>query len=222
MGWRSIRMTLDRRALLRNQLRALIRAAAGRDLHIMFPMIATVQEFTEAKRTLMLELDREKNRGGKLPKTVRVGTMIEVPSLVFQLEQLLKEVDFVSIGTNDLSQFLYAADRGNPTIWNRYDMLSPALLRVLKYINDMCLQQGVPCSVCGEIAARPLEAVTLVGLGFQSLSMNPASLGAVKAALRTLNRQALGVYLNKQLRSSAASLREKLRLYAADHDIFIE
>lgn len=222
MGWRSIRMTLDRRALLRNQLRALIRAAAGRDLHIMFPMIATVQEFTEAKRTLMLELDREKNRGGKLPKTVRVGTMIEVPSLVFQLEQLLKEVDFVSIGTNDLSQFLYAADRGNPTIWNRYDMLSPALLRVLKYINDMCLQQGVPCSVCGEIAARPLEAITLVGLGFQSLSMNPASLGAVKAALRTLNRQALGVYLNKQLRSSAASLREKLRLYAADHDIFIE
>lgn len=107
-------------------------------------------------------------------------------------------------------------------IWNRYDPLSPALLRVLKYVNDICLRAGVPCSVCGEMAGRPLEAVTLVGLGFRSLSMNPAAMGAVKAAIRTLNQGDLANYLDRQLSASADSLRDKVRLYAADHDIFIE
>ena len=145
-----------------------------------------------------------------------------MPSLIFQLEQLIDELDFLSIGTNDLAQFLYATDRGNPMIWNRYDPLSPALLRVLKYVNDICSRAGVPCSVCGEMAGRPLEAVTLVGLGFLSLSMNPAAMGAVKAAIRTLNQGDLANYLDRQLSASADSLRDKVRLYAADHDIFIE
>ena len=222
MGWRSIRMTLDRRALLRCQLQALIRAAVGRDLYIMFPMITTIHELQEAKHTLNMEIQREKERTGKLPKSIKVGSMIEVPALIFQLEQLMCEVDFVSIGTNDLSQFLYATDRGHPTIWNRYDSLSPALLRVLKYINDTCKQADIPCSVCGEMAGRPLEAITLVGLGFTSLSMNPSSLGAVKAAIRSLDKENLTAYLEKQLFSTSDSLREKIKRYASDHDIFIE
>ena len=221
MGWRSVRMTLDRRALLRNQLRALLRAASGRDLSLMFPMIATVQEFREAKKTLQLEIEREKNRGARLPRQIRVGTMLEVPSLIFQLETLLPEVDFLSIGTNDLTQFLYAADRGNPTVWNRYDPLSPALLRVIRYVNDKCREQGVPCSVCGEMASRPLEALALIGLGVRSLSMTPVSLGAVKAMIRTVDGQELTAYLNRQLDLADDSLRESLRLFAVDHDIFI-
>ena len=221
MGWRSIRMTLDRRALLRNQLRALLRAAAGRELRLMFPMIATVRELQEAKTTLRMEVDRELARGGKLPKAIHVGTMIEVPSLIFQLESVLKEVDFVSVGTNDLTQFLYAADRGNPTIWNRYDPLSPAMLRVLKYICDTCQKAGIPCSVCGEMAGRPLEAVALVGLGYRKLSMNPASLGAVKAAIRTVKVQELTAYTTQQLAIATDNMREQIRLFAVDHDIFL-
>lgn len=221
LGWRSIRMTLDRRALLRNQLRAFIRAAAGRDLYVMFPMIASVREFCEARKTLMMEVDREKRRGGTLPRMIRVGTMIEVPSLIFQLERLVREVDFISVGTNDLAQFLYACDRGNPMIWNRYDVLSPALLKALKYICDVCHQARIPCSVCGEMASRSLEAVTLVGLGFRSLSMTPSSLGAVKAAIRTMDQKHLAAYLEKQLVTTSGSLREKLKMYARDHGILI-
>ncbi|MGN1063756.1 MAG: phosphoenolpyruvate--protein phosphotransferase, partial [Alphaproteobacteria bacterium] len=159
MGWRSIRITLDRRALLRGQLRAFIRASEGKELHIMFPMIASLHEFIEAKKTLQIELERERQKGGVLPSSVKVGTMLEVPSLIFQLPELVKLVDFISIGTNDLSQFLFATDRGNPIIWDRYDSLSPAMLKVLKYINDTCQNAGVPCSVCGEMAGKPLEAM---------------------------------------------------------------
>lgn len=221
MGWRSIRMTLDRRALLRNQLRAFIRASAKRDLRIMFPMIASVEEFLDAKRTLMMEVEREKRRGSLLPTSIKVGTMIEVPSLIFQLDRLLQEVDFISIGTNDLAQFLYATDRGNPLIWNRYDPLAPPLLKALKYICDACQKANVPCSVCGEMAGRSLEAIALVGLGFRSLSMNPAALGAVKAAIRTMDQAQVGSYLEKQLQTSTRSLRETLKMYAQDHGILI-
>ena len=221
MGWRSIRMTLDRRALLRNQLSAFLKAAVGRDLYVMFPMISNVREFQEAKNTLLMEMEQEQMRGGKLPKSVKIGTMLEVPSLIFQLDELLKEVDFISIGTNDLMQFMFAADRGNPTIWNRYDPLMPAFLKVLKTVNDKCLATGIPCSVCGEMASRPLEAMTLVGLGFRRLSMNPAALGAVKAAIRTVHQAELEAYLMRQLDMVSGNLREYLRLFAVDHGVFI-
>lgn len=221
MGWRSIRITLDRRALLRGQLRAFIRASEGKELHIMFPMISSIPEFIEAKKTLQIELERERQKGGVLPAAVKVGTMLEVPSLIFQLPDLVKLVDFVSIGTNDLSQFLFATDRGNPIIWDRYDCLSPALLKVLKYINDTCRQAGVPCSVCGEMAGKPLEAMALVGLGFTALSMTPAALGAVKAVVRTMNQKEISDYLETQLELPTASIREKLKSYAMDHGIFI-
>lgn len=221
MGWRSIRITLDRRALLRGQLRAFIRASQGKELRIMFPMISSINEFLDAKKTLQIELERERQKGGVLPCAVKVGTMLEVPSLIFQLNELVKLVDFVSIGTNDLAQFLFATDRGNPMIWDRYDSLSPAMLKALKYINDICKEAGVPCSVCGEMASKPLEAMALIGIGFTSLSMTPAALGAIKAVVRTMNQKEVADYLKTQLSLPSATIRDKLKSYAMDHDIFI-
>jgi len=221
MGWRSIRITLDRRSLLRQQLRAFIRAVKGKELYVMFPMIADIDEFLEAKETLDIELAREREKGGILPKKVYVGTMLEVPSLVFQLETLLPMIDFLSIGTNDLSQFLFAIDRSDPMIWERYDVLSPPMLRLLKYVSETCAEHNVPCSVCGEMAGKPLEAMALVALGFKKLSMNPSSLGAIKAMVLSMNCAEVRHYLDTILSSTAPSLREKLRLFAIDHDIVI-
>ncbi len=221
MGWRSIRITLDRRALLRSQLRAFIRAVNGKELRIMFPMISDIGEFLEARKTLEIELNREKSKGGVLPSAIKVGTMVEVPSLIFQLPDLLKHVDFISVGTNDLCQFLFATDRGNPLIWNRYDSLAPATLKVLKYISDECRKADVPCSVCGEIASNPIDAIALVALGYTSLSMNPASIPAIKAAIRSMDCAKTAEYILSQMKQETNSIREQLKSYAIDHGIFI-
>lgn len=221
MGWRSIRITLDRRAILRGQLRAFIRASAQRELSIMFPMIANVDEFRQAKQTLDFELAREKEKGNALPKAVKVGTMLEVPSLLFQLEELVKEVDFISIGTNDLAQFLFATDRSNPIIWTRYDTLSPAFLKMLRYVHEVCAKANVPCSICGEMASRPLECVALIGLGYKKLSMNPSALGMVKAVVRSMNQKQTESFLMRHLSDTVETLRPLLQSYAIDHDIFI-
>ena len=221
LGWRSIRITLDRRSLLREQLRAFIRATAGKDLYVMFPMIADIDEFVQARQTLDVELNRARLAGEPLPRQVRVGTMLEVPALLFQLPALLPLVDFVSVGTNDLMQFLFAVDRGNPAIWGKYDMLSPALLKALKQIQEACEKAKVPCCVCGEMAGKPLEAFVLIGLGFNRLSMAPASLGAVKAVLRTMNQAKTADYLARILSRPEHSLRDRVRSYALDQGVFI-
>ena len=221
MGWRSIRVTLDRRAILRKQLRAFIRACAGKTLWIMFPMISTVAEFAEARKTLELERQRERERGQVMPKEIKVGSMLEVPSLLFQLEELVKYVDFISVGTNDLTQFLFATDRSNPLIWSRYDTLSPPFLRMMQFVQQTCEKAGVECSVCGEMASHPLEAVALVGLGFKKLSMNPAALGRIKAVIRSMNQEKVHEFLSCYLSDTTASLRPLLQAYVTDHDIFV-
>lgn len=221
MGWRSIRITLDRRAILTTQLRALIRAADKKDLYIMFPMITNIKEFKEAKETLLLELEREKNKSGIEPKSVKIGTMIEVPSLLFVLDELVKYVDFVSIGTNDLAQFLFATDRSNPMMWGRYDTLSPVFLKVLKKINDACIKQGIPCSVCGEMASSGLDALALIAIGFENLSMNPSSLGQIKAVIRSMNKKETESFILSHLDDKQESLRDLIRSYAIDHNIMI-
>lgn len=184
MGWRAIRLGLDRPGLLRTQLRALLIAAAGRELKLMFPMVTTVSEY-DAARALV---DRERrflhSHGYRLPEKIRVGVMVETPSLLFELEELLAVVDFVSVGTNDLYQFAMAADRSNVRVSGRFDSLSLSFVRMLKRIADACTAANVPVTVCGDLAARPLEALTLVGLGYTDLSMPPAAIGPVKAALR--------------------------------------
>ncbi len=221
MGWRAIRIGLDRPAMLRQQLRALIRAAAGRELHVMFPMIAEVAEFARARGILALELAHEKALGTPLPSALRVGAMLEVPSLVYQLPALLARVDFLSIGSNDLLQFHFAVDRTNPRLAERYDMLSPSALSMLRRIIVGCSKLGVALSLCGEAGARPLEAMALVGLGLRNLSVPPPAVGAVKMMVRSLKVAPLAAYLGTLLGLPDRSLRDKLKDYALDHGIAI-
>ena len=221
MGWRSIRVTLDRRSLLRQQLRAFIRAVNGGDLYVMFPMITDIDEFIQAKETLNIELEREAQKGGVLPASIHTGTMLEVPALLFQMAEFLPLVDFVSIGTNDLSQFLFAKDRSDTTVWEKYDVLSAPMLRALKYVADMCRLYKVPVSVCGEMAGHPLDAMVLIALGYRKLSMNPASLGPVKSMILSMDTKQVSEYVASVLGAKTRSLRERLRLYALDHNIAI-
>jgi len=221
MGWRAIRIGLDQPAMLRQQLRALIRAASGRDLHIMFPMIADVAEFKTARKILDLELERERISGTALPSLLRVGAMLEIPSLVFQLPALLAHVDFVSIGSNDLLQFLFAVDRTNQRLADRYDVLSPAALALFRRIIVGCAKGGVDVSICGEAGSRPLEAMALIGLGLRSLSLSAPAIGPVKTMIRSLEVRPLTAYLETLLDLPQPSVRERLRSYAVDHGIII-
>ncbi|CCG40822.1 phosphoenolpyruvate--protein phosphotransferase [Magnetospirillum molischianum] len=219
LGWRSIRITLDRPAVMRQQLRALLRAAAGRELSVMFPMIAEVAELVHAREILDIEIAREKQLGGVPPTRIRVGTMLEVPALAFQLDALLPLVDFVSIGSNDLTQFLFAVDRGNPRIAERYDPLSPSMICFMRHVADKCREYGVHLSVCGEMAGRPLDAMTLIAIGIRSLSVAAPAIGPVKTMVRSLDVGVLVPYLHSLLDARDHSLRPKLRSFAIDHGV---
>lgn len=221
MGWRAIRMVLDRPTLLRGQLRALLKAAAGRHLLVMFPMVAEVAELIAARRLLDMELERASAAEAELPSRIEVGTMVEVPSLYWQMRALLPRVDFISIGSNDLFQFLFACDRGNPALTDRYDVLSPAALSFLHEMVDRCRASGVRLAVCGEMASRPLEAMALVGLGVHHLSLTPSEVGPVKAMLRSIDAGRLGDYLRGLLDLPDHSLRGRLRSYAQDHGVVL-
>jgi phosphotransferase system enzyme I (PtsP) len=216
MGWRAIRLGLDRPGLLRSQVRAMLRAASGRELRIMFPLIAAVQEFDEAKSLVERELTHLRRHGHRLPERVEIGSMVEVPSLLYQLDELLDRVDFLSVGSNDLIQFLYAADRSNPRVANRFDQLSIPVLRALKMIADKAHAHGKPVTLCGEIASKPLGALALIGIGYRSLSVLPSAVGPVKAMLLDLDAakaERLILPLIKRPHGSA-SIRAKLTAFA--------
>jgi phosphotransferase system enzyme I (PtsP) len=221
MGWRAIRIGLDRPAMLRGQLRALVLAANGRPLSVMFPMIADVAELLSARKLLDLELERAKRRGLVVPERLRVGVMFEVPALAWQLDSLLPHVDFISVGTNDLMQFLFAADRGNSRLAGRYDSLSPALLRLLHFVVEKARPAGVDLAVCGEMAGRPVEALALLAVGVRTLSMSPGAIGPVKAMIRSLDLNEAVGFMTSALSQPDRPLRETLRLFAADHAIEI-
>jgi len=216
LGWRAIRLGLDRPGLLRSQVRALLRAASGRELRIMFPLVATVQEFDEAKSLVERELTHLRRHGHKLPERVEIGTMIEVPSLLYQLDELLERTDFVSVGSNDLIQFLYAADRSNPRVANRFDPLSIPVLRALKLIADKADAHGKPVTVCGELASKPLGALALIGIGYRALSVLPSAVGPVKAMLLDLDAAKVERMLVPLIKRphGAASVRSKLTAFA--------
>ena len=214
LGWRAVRMGLDRPALLRLQLRALIAASKGRELMIMFPLIATVDEFRAARAFVDQELDWARRRGRPSPATLRVGAMIEAPSLLFHLDALLPLTDFVSVGSNDLMQYLFASDRGNPRVSDRYDALSPPALRALKTICDQGRDSGTPVSVCGELAGRPLEAFTLIALGFDRLSMPPAGIGPVKKMVLSTDLEAARRGVTSLLKSGGGSIRNEIETLA--------
>lgn len=221
LGWRAIRIALDRPALLRYQLRALITAAAGTTLQVMFPMITTVAEFNLAKTILEKELNRHRMNNRPMPDDVKVGTMLEVPSLVWQLDDLLPLVDFISIGSNDLMQFFYASDRENPKLSNRYDPLSPPSLRMLKYIIEKCNAFNKPLTLCGEIGGKTVSALALVAIGFRRLSLAPAAIGPVKMMIRSLNLSQAEEFIGELLSRADPNIRAELRAFAKEKKVKI-
>jgi phosphotransferase system enzyme I (PtsP) len=219
MGWRAIRISLDRPALLRQQLRAMIQAAAGLHLRVMFPMVADAAEFEQARTIFDLELARATSHGHEVPSRIEIGVMLEVPALFFELPQLLPRIDFVSVGTNDLVQFLYAADRGNPRLSERYDALSGPVLRLMRQLAGACHTHAVPLAVCGEMAGEPLAALALIGIGLRTLSMAPTHIGPVKEMIRSVDLGSLAPLLDDLDTLPSRSLRGKLRDFARDHGV---
>lgn len=214
LGWRAVRMGLDRPALLRMQIRALIAAAKGRDLRVMFPLVASLDEFRLARSLVEREVAWAERRGRAAPARLEVGAMIEAPSLLWHLDALLPLTDFVSVGTNDLLQYMFAADRGNPRVSDRYDPLSPPLLRALQAIQTSCFETGTAVSVCGEMAGRPLEAFALVALGFDRLSMPPSGIGGVKQMVLSCDREVARRGMEGILRSGSGSVRGEVEALA--------
>ncbi|HEX8166962.1 MAG TPA: phosphoenolpyruvate--protein phosphotransferase [Beijerinckiaceae bacterium] len=220
LGWRAIRISLDRPKLLRSQVRALLKAAAGRRLKVMFPMVATCDEFARAKAVVRREQAYLSRHGHALPESVELGAMVEVPSLLFEIDDIAREADFLSVGSNDLMQYLFAADRENRMVANRFDPLSPPLLRALKHVVERADAAGCPVTVCGEIGGKPLEAMALIGLGFRALSMSAASVGPVKAMVLGLEVGRVSDLLAEDLsRPGVESLRPALAELAENHGI---
>ncbi len=221
LGWRAIRIGLDRPGLLRMQLRALLRAAGGRDLRIMFPMIATVHEFEQAKALVAREIAHLRRHDRVLPADLKLGVMLEVPALLWQLDEICARADFLSVGTNDLVQYLFAADRDNKRVAARYDSLSVPVLRALKRIVDKAQANNIPLSLCGEMGSQPIEALALLAIGFRSLSMSPASIGPVKAMILATNLTAAEGFLMPLLDApdGSPSLRGQLHSFAEAQQI---
>ncbi|MFL5167346.1 MAG: putative PEP-binding protein, partial [Microvirga sp.] len=220
LGWRAIRISLDRPGLLRSQIRALLKAAAGRRLKVMFPMVATCDEFARAKAVVRREQAYLARHGRQPPASVELGAMIEVPSLLFEIDDIASAADFLSVGSNDLMQYLFAADRENRRVANRFDPLSPPSLRALKLIVKRAAAAECPVTVCGEMGSKPLEAMALIGLGFRDISMAPASVGPVKAMVLQLESARVSDLLAEELsRPGVESLRPALAELAENHGI---
>ncbi|MHA1164518.1 MAG: phosphoenolpyruvate--protein phosphotransferase [Alphaproteobacteria bacterium] len=215
LGWRAIRMALDRPALLRTQLRALMRAAKGREVRIMLPMVSDVSELIAARELIDREIRHMEQYGYQLPEKLLIGVMIEVPALLWQLDRLFPLVDFASVGSNDLVQFFYAADRNNLRVASRFDPLSVPVLKMLGEIAEKAEKYKIPLTLCGEMAGQPLEAMSLIALGYRSISMAPASLGPVKAMIRSLDAGTAAKKLQEILASENAGIRAELLNFAS-------
>ncbi len=221
LGWRAIRLTLDRPGLMRTQIRALLMAARGRELRLMFPMITDVREFDQAKAVVERELRFLEKHSHPRPGSLKLGAMIEVPAILWQLPALVERVDFLSVGSNDLLQFLFAVDRGNSRLAERFDSLSAPILKVLKHIHNEAQKGGVPVTVCGELAGKPIEAMVLLALGYRSISMAPTSIGPVKAAIRALNLGELRKLVDPLVEGDEVpgDIRATITAFAATHGI---
>jgi phosphotransferase system enzyme I (PtsP) len=222
MGWRALRLSLDRSTLMRAQARALIEASGGKVLRVMFPMVSEVWEYEDARGIFEEQVEWARKAHRKLPSRIEFGAMIEVPSIAEMLDQLLPRVDFVSVGTNDLTQFLFAADRSDPRLAERYDWLSPAILRFLKRVLHVAREAGVPARICGEMAGRPLEAMALIGIGAENFSITPAGVGPVKAMVRSVDAAAVRARLDQLLAKPPKDMRRALTEWARKHDVIID
>jgi phosphotransferase system enzyme I (PtsP) len=215
LGWRAIRVGLDKPGVMRMQLQALIRAAQGRPLSVMFPFVAQLEEFTEARDHLLREMDREAALGHILPETLKIGAMLETPSLAFAPRQFFEMADFVSIGGNDLKQFFFAADRENEQVRRRYDTLNVSFLNFLEMIVTRCAETETDLSFCGEDAGRPLEALCFAAMGLRKLSMRPASIGPVKSLLRRVDLRELRAVIREAQATGAMSVRSAVANWLA-------
>lgn len=212
LGWRAIRLGLDRPGLLRGQIRALLRAGAGRSLRIMFPMVSEVREFDQAKTMIERELTYLRQHGHTLPERIDVGSMIEVPALLYQLDDLFERVDFVSVGSNDLFQFLFAVDRGNARVTDRFDPMSAPILRALRDIVRKAISVKKSASLCGEMASQPLGALALIGLGYRSMSVSASAHGPVKALILDLDAKKIEGLMAQWLDAPCGSVPIRQRL----------
>ena len=221
LGWRAIRLALDRPGLIRTQLRALLKASAGGDLRVMIPMVTEVEELRQARTLLQKEVQHLSKFGHALPKRLQYGAMLEVPALLWQLDELMAEADFVSVGSNDLFQFTMAVDRGNAQVAERFDILGRPFLRLLRDIVRAGERNNTPVTLCGEMAGRPLSAMALLGLGFRSVSMSPAAIGPIKAMLLGLDVDALAAVMNEALDrpGQGMPMREVLKRFAETNNI---
>jgi phosphotransferase system enzyme I (PtsP) len=219
MGWRALRLGLEREGLMKAQARALLEAAAGRSLYVMFPMVSEPWEFDAAKAVFDEQLAFLKKRKKILPEAIRYGAMLEVPALAEALDQMLPRVSFLSVGTNDLTQFLFAADRANPKLAERYDWLSPAILRFLQRVQKATVGSGVDIGVCGEMGGRRLEALALLGLGYRRFSITPVSIGPLKELILKVDLTDIGATMTGWLQSPPPDLRAALQEWAAARDI---
>jgi phosphotransferase system enzyme I (PtsP) len=215
MGWRAIRVGLDKPGILQMQLQALIRAANGGPLTVMFPFVTLRSEFRAARAELDKVLAREVRMGNPLPSSLEVGAMLETPSLGFAPDDFFEEVDFVSVGGNDLKQFFYAADRENERVRRRYDTLNTSFLSFLEMVVQRCAKANTPLSFCGEDAGRPIEALCLAAIGFRSLSMRPASVGPVKHLLRQVNLTEVKAVIDAAQADGAQSVRDAVTNWLA-------
>ena len=221
LGWRAIRLTLDRPGLLKTQVRALLKAAGGRELKLMLPMVSELDEITRAREIIDAEVRHLSRHAHLLPTRLKLGAMIEVPALLWQLDELMAAVDFVSVGSNDLFQFFMATDRGNTLLSNRFDPLSVPFMRMLRDIAAAGRRNNCPVTLCGELAGRPLSAMALIGLGYRSISMSAAAIGPVKAMLRDLPVGELEAMLDEHLagKSVGVSMRALLQSFAETHGV---
>jgi phosphotransferase system enzyme I (PtsP) len=219
MGWRALRVALERDGLLKVQARSLLEAAAGRTLNVMFPMVSEPWEFEAARA--VFEAQRRFLKGQKklLPEAIRYGAMLEVPALAEQLDIVAPQLSFLSIGTNDLTQFLFAADRSNPKLAERYDWLSPSIMRFLRRVLLGVAGHNVDVTVCGEMGGRRLEALALLGIGMRRLSITPAGVGPVKELVRKVDLEDIGAAMNQWLATPPPSLREALAAWAQERGI---
>jgi len=216
MGWRAIRVGLDKPGVLRMQLQALIRATVGRQLSVMFPFVSEFSEFREARQHLLEEIDRESRLGHALPARVQIGAMLETPSLAFAPREFFEMADFISIGGNDLKQFFFAADRENERVRKRYDTLNSSFLSFLEQVVGRCAETGTSLSFCGEDAGRPVEALCLAAMGLRNLSMRPASIGPVKHLIRRVDLQALRQVIDDARAAGLESTRPAVMEHLAD------
>lgn len=219
MGWRAVRIGLERDALMKVQARALLEASAGRKLNVMFPLIAEPWEFDEAKAVFEKQLEYLRKRKKQLPVSIRYGAMLEVPALAECLDLIAPRLDFLSVGTNDLTQFLFAADRSNPKLAERFDWLSPAILRFLGRLSREADSLDIQLGVCGEMGGRPLEALALLGLGIKGLSITPASVGPVKAMIRSTNLSDISAFMHAHLAQPTENSRSTLETWARKQQI---